>query len=278
MVIDSSKTLLTLNLTLGALLFNSCGAGSTKSHLKDSGESKPFLIVMSGFNTCDVSPEHGNWHSPMGTIFRKYADNIAQSTRESSGREFDIFLSCFTTMGELRYAESFDGFKKLHTEQKSDDVRDHLHAIISDRPNTFIIGHSYGGWLAMKTALIRHQSHEHIRSLVTIDPISRRNCRLELPGNWGDCTTSPRDFSDKDLAVIRDRTGRWNNYWEDRTVVLHSTEIELADENVKIDLGHAYIDDAPEIWDYKLEAIRSELGVKPGDGKQKGPADLIAAN
>lgn len=239
-------------------LTTSCGQNN-RSQLKSEGPTKPLLIVMGGFSTCGEHREHGKRETPLGMELRGYEAALRREIESDRGIVFDVILSCYTKLAELRFVHSFDNYKKLHTEVTYGTFIDHLHQQIALHPNTFVIGHSYGGWLAMKTTASYGGPDEHIKTLYSIDPISRKTCLLENPVSWGNCTIAPPDIKDDQRNMIQQVTEHWSNYWQNKTFYLHSSKIDQADVNVKVNASHTEIDNSDQVWSEQLADIRSRL-------------------
>ena len=103
-------------------------------------------------------------------------------------------------------------------------------------PEVSIIGHSYGGWTAMKLMLALDPSIK-VHRLITLDPISRDNCSLQqfaknaeaiidnASSNSRGCSIAPEDFTATELAAIAAKTEKWVNYYQTTGIFLHSSAI-----------------------------------------------------
>lgn len=109
---------------------------------------------------------------------------------------------------------------------------------------TFLMGHSYGGWLAMKTALALGQGAA-VAGLFTIDPISPVTCTFTRPEG---CTAAPSDVTGAQRDLLAAQTGNWTNFYQTSTFYLHSSVINQADENQHIDAEHTAIDTDRQVW------------------------------
>ena len=223
----------------------SCGRNN-RGRLQSGDETKPLLVVMGGFSTCALAEQHDDWESPLGMRLARHTFQMIAGLQTERSIEFDVIFSCFTKLSELRYTESTDNYAKLHVSQPTGEVVKHVALEITRHPKTFIIGHSYGGWLAMR-AVIGGPNKGHIKSLFTVDPISQKYCRLESPVGWGNCTVAPPDIGEPQQRSIDQSTDLWMNYWEDQTFYLHSGAMPHATKNIQLSETHSTIDDAPEI-------------------------------
>jgi pimeloyl-ACP methyl ester carboxylesterase len=127
----------------------------------------------------------------------------------------------------------------------------------TDEHAVAIVGHSYGGWLALQTALALPPDVRLV-SLTTIDPISQRSCVRPLLGiravseALGDATDAAcQRFPDDVGAAQRARLARstiWRNYFQDRTRLLRSGPAPEAATNGFFAVPHAAIGAEPGIW------------------------------
>jgi hypothetical protein len=240
-------------------LATSCGKkSSSKLSSNDDVLNKPLLIVMSGFGSCVKTRFHGEWESPVEMPMTVEAIKISREIYDEFGVESDIFVSCYTKLSELRYATSDDNFMKLNTNQNPEDVARLVRKRSESTPNTFIIGHSYGGWTSMKTFLASSSksSLPTVKAYYSLDPISRKLCRLENPLSWGQCTGAPKDLTDNELISIRAQTDIWVNVWQDRTSFLHSAPIDHAHINTYYPVQHWDVNGLDEVWSGFHQEIR----------------------
>lgn len=121
-------------------------------------------------------------------------------------------------------------------ETKDDEC---FYKLVADRAkgkDVFMVGHPYGGWTAMKLAILTKKI-ANLKMLVTIDPISLPHCHSStFIGSMFstepslDCTRSPILEKDKfarvDLENIAS-TGRWYHFWQEEYDRLHSGPIPL---------------------------------------------------
>jgi hypothetical protein len=251
--------------TIG-LIF-SCSADPDSSKLKnDKRTPRILLVAMGGFASCTTGALHKEWESPVTMPMALQSYNLEQYFEHKSkgdpAAEVDLFLSCFTKLAELRYSTSADQYKKLYINQTLKTTVEFIEKMIPNYDAVFAIGHSYGGWLGMKLLSSPRLSEGSIQSFHSIDPISRTNCRLENPFSWGNCTTAPTDFKPAELDQISSVTQHWMNSWQDQTFVLHSSEIEQANQNIYYETTHTRINDLPDVWDYFKEDITGYLAAR----------------
>lgn len=232
---------------LAHFLMFSCADRSAQSGLAADAERKvpkPLIIGMSGFATCRTSDQHDGEWGPLGhAMFARVLD-LRDQIRTTSGYEPDVMASCFTADKEL-ITSSSPGNWELHYPE-DDEYIEHLHHKMSEYTDVFVIGHSYGGWLAMKLVESWQGAPELIKTLHTIDPISKRLCFFDKPS---DCLSAPKDITVAGRKHIRENSGAWINPWQQKTFFLHSSIIPQADANPLFDLNHWDLDTHDEIWD-----------------------------
>lgn len=209
------------------------------------------MFVVMGGNTSCAQDSRGRT-SPYGmgmyAPFRQLATNV-----EATGIAVDFVLTCYNSNAtvQLITSDEPDTIKSLSRtafQAKLTDFR------ATQQPDRVIIaGHSYGGWLAMKTVLSQDQNYE---SIFTLDPISRETCTFSRP--FG-CTQAPADFTQNDRNLIAERTNLWANFYQTRTGYLHSGQIDQAEENLKLPLTHGQMDDAPAVWERLASSVGATL-------------------
>jgi pimeloyl-ACP methyl ester carboxylesterase len=135
------------------------------------------------------------------------------------------------------------------------------------------VGHSWGGWLALKTTLalaaLPAGTRPTVALLGTIDPISGAECRPKRMAEtlWEyifghltprpECTRAPQDLAKWE--------GRWLNFYQTQARHLHSGPAGARDEFRVVIPGypestdsfgpHLEIDSRPEVWDQILRHL-----------------------
>ena len=277
-------------LALGAI--TSCGDGRSSRNqgqqdpVQDSNTSKPesadnaikpttpapreknaLFIVMGGFGSCRFDDNKiltiGPNEMEMAKAFR-----LNFSDLESRGFRVQTIQSCFDMFNadKVRYVLSSNPttirYESLNT--YAADVADAIKA----QPNrsTYFMGHSYGGWLTMRTALKNRQSFKYA-GLFTIDPISRMQCSSLTylatifnfdgkPSNvatYPGCDSAPMDFTADATDLLRRSTNSWTNIYQSDFKYLHSSPIANAGSNVEfqypLDINpHTTIARDPKVW------------------------------
>lgn len=234
---------------LGSVLLSlfSCGIKSTSdATISESPPPRKAMVVsMSGYTSCRAERGHHNGESgPMGTGFYAEATAVGNSIFEKTGLTPDIFASCYNLDKELITSSTLNPAEA--NVQDDQEYLNELRSVMASYTDVYVVGHSYGGWLAMKLMEGWSGSPEAVKALYTLDPISRELCFFDRPEY---CQSAPRDILATGRQHIRDNTVVWVNPWQDETFFLHSSAIPQADENPKHRVQHHEIDSVKSIWE-----------------------------
>jgi hypothetical protein len=243
--IASGRTLATLACAL-PLLTASCGSRPGKSSLLSGGRAptpKPLIIGMSGYATCLESEDVPGQYGPKGHEMFKRITAIADYIKSQFGVEPAVHASCFTTERRLIVSSSPSQYQP--TSPTDDEYLESTHQLMNDYSDIFVVGHSYGGWLAMKLMESWNGNQYAVKTIYTLDPISRKLCFFDDPN---ECLSAPHDILDSGRRHISDNSGVWVNPWQRNTLFLHSSQIAEADLNPQYDLTHWSILTDDEIW------------------------------
>jgi len=242
-----SHTLLrsaTVLISLG--FFTACGM-QTSSSLMGGKDPSPLFVAMGGNTSCKDADDRYNprligLFRPMSTLIEKLKSelNIPSQT----------IVSCYDDSATVFY--NIEGSNEV-LEGTPEEFAQSIHDFMGENSAIMLIGHSYGGWLTMKTAVALSQT-EQLSGVFTVDPISRRDCSFSNPSG---CTSAPRDFSAAELDGIKNASNIWSNYWQNQTFYLHSSPIAQADNNVKIATSHSNIDVHQATWQNIEQGVRS---------------------
>jgi hypothetical protein len=229
-------------------LLAACGTGDLSSDTSSQDDKaaapRAMMIVMGGFNSCYTGAD-GN-PSPWGMPMFKAAEHAA-SLAYQANPDLTVawFISCHTT-DDLAYFITSE-----HPTARASALED-VPAWIDDLKRTtksnsiHALGHSYGGWLGMKTFLALSDD-DRLDSLYTLDPISRVDCSFSQPQG---CLSAPQDIDTAQRRVIADRAGTWKNFFETNTPYLHSSAIPEADANLELDTTHTRMDTDATVWKF----------------------------
>ncbi len=228
----SLKTAGLVTFALGAFAFGCrTETGLTELVASDEGQPvRPMIVAMGGFNSC---VDQNGKLTPMGMdldVIRRSLDEMIDYPELPT-----FFRSCYDKSGTIYWqtarqvehlgtaAPQTTSFEDLAPMVEA-IVREHKH--FPQRP-VFIVGHSHGGWLAMKTALILPASVP-LAGVVTNDPISRVNCGVQAilwQVNHNGCQEAPQDVSDDERGQILARIsggGQWRHYYQRNFAPLRS--------------------------------------------------------
>lgn len=214
------------------ILLAGCGSPASHSALKETSQLRRLVVVaMGGRNSC----QKGMPYSPKSMSMYPDVQRAATQLSVHYGQT-DVILSCFRGDGQLFYLESPE------SEVKVGEPQDLVSMLDGTQATVMLVGHSYGGWLAMQT-LVRARLKAF---LFTIDPISPVNCAFRRPQRWLGCTKAPTDIP---YDVVAQKTFRWQNFFQRSTRYLHSSEIPQANANILLNgVGHTTIDNNEDIW------------------------------
>lgn len=105
-------------------------------------------------------------------------------------------------------------------------------------PDVYLVGHSYGGWAAMKLALAL-PAPVKVSALIGVDAISARNClpmqfldsllKRPVPG----CTEAPSDVTAQERVTLAQRVRTWINLYQLDSRLLHSGAIANATNTMR---------------------------------------------
>lgn len=233
-----------LSLSSALLTLVGCGA-QEPSETAGSDDSEGLLLVLLGGNASCIedadgqpSPEWMDMQGPFRDLAKHASDNQGRGPRRVS-----MLSTCHQLDSLLHWTTS-----DRHDDPSIADLQRTGEIIESFRVSTqsrhvILIGHSYGGWLAMKLASAAEIMG--LEGLFTIDPISRVHCSVSRPLG---CTAAPQDFDSDARDRIAQVSGRWINFWQNRTLYLHSSIIPEANANQQIDAGHTAIDNHAAVW------------------------------
>jgi pimeloyl-ACP methyl ester carboxylesterase len=218
----------------------SCGrSDSNLSSIQIGNDVRPIVMVMGGRTSC---AKVDNEYSPKGMgMYVNFQQLLARV--EAEGKSIDWVLTCYRENADVHYILSSDP-NTVITAPIGDFNRATSQFLTRNgrQQPILVAGHSYGGWLAMKTVQTLPMEFD---SLFAIDAISRVHCAFDRP--FG-CTSAPQDFDANQRAYLNTQTDLFANYYQTRTFYLHSSPISQADRNIEMDLTHNEIDRSAELW------------------------------
>jgi predicted alpha/beta hydrolase family esterase len=210
------------------------------------------LVLNGGNSTCQGKSQP----TPIGMgAWAKFSE-IVEGLNTRGEIQFNYLASCYENSDATIHYVSNDNPEDpiaVDLEEYYNVVNDM--AYLDPDGYRFFTGHSYGGWLALKTLV---QADYEVDTLYSNDPISRKHCTFSNPAQ---CTRAPTDISTSEYELIADKTDEWHNFYETRTWYLHSSAIPQADENLKFNVSHTQMDDLDELWNPLADRINRVLNL-----------------
>ena len=206
---------------------------------------QPVVLMFGGFASCPTGK-----HTPKTMHLYKVAKSVLNDINQLYTRPAHYLLACYGRSNlTFRFYSSVHGSRlyRSHRLHDMEKALGHIAAKAGTNNAFYIIGHSYGGWTAMKMAAALPTTAK-IRRLITLDPISRKECspirfvnaflRTHIRGGKTEpgCTRAPRDLAALG-KIIRAKTHEWHNYYQKRFADLHSDVIKDAHRNFKVSWG-----------------------------------------
>lgn len=258
-------------LTLLALTSVFAGCAEENQSTQGAGvvrtEASPVVVTLGGFSSCAVSR---SGPTPAGTD--RWDQSVRISSRFARGDERWV-RGCFDRSSQLHFISSQNPTVVQSTSlARLNPFFDAVAALTEgDRHPLYVMGHSYGGWLAMYLTCYLPLNTD-IALLYTIDPISPVHCNvtsyvraLLLPLGAGTalagCQRPPSDFTVEDRNYLRShvRDGGWRHYYQRNFLPLRS---------------NAYTDGATPHRTYDLSPLLTRTGVHPSWNAHVGIAEL----
>ncbi|MEZ4743489.1 MAG: hypothetical protein R3B45_13770 [Bdellovibrionota bacterium] len=232
-------------------LITACGSGSHDGKTQSYAQRPiPIIFGFAGNNSCNSDAGELGFDGIYGQIL-----DLQRRLVEEGHAEVEYFVTCYTNgANKISYLNSWEQRPKLLQEESvvREKVFEKLRSL--HHAKSLMVGHSYGGWLAMSLAKSL-SAEEELGYFYTLDPISKKNCNFsDLDG----CNEAPRDILPEMREHIAVSTDEWNNYYQDNTWFLHSSAISHASSNVKLaDADHFDIDEHGAIWQDIYEKTQS---------------------
>lgn len=210
-------------------------ADSVSNELERGGP-EPVIVTLGGFTSCASAPQGP---TPAGTARWERAARLSQRFSRGDAR---WVRGCFDAASQLHWvSSSAPGVVRSTT---VDDLVPFFNAVaerVGDpRRPLYVIGHSYGGWVAAHTAA-RFAPSANLRLLFTVDPISPNDCTVgsylraaaspvTAPWSLAGCQRAPADLSLSDRARIVDHVPEraWRHYYQRNFIPLRSSPFEGA--------------------------------------------------
>jgi hypothetical protein len=212
-------------------------------------------VVIGGNGTClvpGISPVFPNLQD--NELFRGFTSTIATSGLLTAND--NVLFACYewlSPMMRLYDARYLPVMTPIHEAQLDEVVLSRS----ANMSRVVIIGHSYGGWRAIKLAASPFLAARMSApvTLVSVDPVSKVNCpRLREPG----CRAAPSDFTPEESGYLHTKT-RWLNAYQTHGVLLNSGMLTAAHANVEVVSNHIAIQTDRTVWHAACEWIHPNL-------------------
>lgn len=239
---------------------------SSKSTAGEAASKPPLVVTMGGFLSCGIDSIFLRRPSPLltnmsGTPMVETALKLDKKFKENTSKNPVHILSCYgMDPSVIYYATNSNGWSSVMATSVAEffsyvEKIGREHAV----SETFLVGHSYGGWTAMALAThwgVEKKAPGPVAAIVTNDPISKVLCTPDVfvnrMGSEGSpCTRSPQD-SEVDVNLISKIVqGQWQNYFQTDASALHSSEIHDQSnliKNIRLDYAQSSQDIAGHIY------------------------------
>lgn len=219
--------------------------GNAQTSVGTPGNQLPTLYVVFGGNgTCitqiQSSRFRGLWEN---RFFFSFEVEIVDAGRVNAQSE--ILFFCFENLSDKMYFYSSKEPDKSMRPIDQSEVGQIVRARIPNYNYTNILGHSYGGWRALKLASeVAGTSAPGKISLVTVDPISKTLCTQPVSPA---CRQAPQDITLEEGQLLSKRV-RWLNYYQIAQVGLGSGPIPYAQGNTEVSATHFGIVTDEDMW------------------------------
>ncbi len=206
------------------------------------------IVLAAGYQSCGTD-SLGQSDSPFGSRLYQSWNGMALP---SVGPQMQptVLALCYGMNSEVRFgfAHAAHGIQAVPQEAATEL----LSRYAQGANRIVIIGHSYGGWLAMHMARALSLSRLHTAILVTVDPISPTQCSLT---NFSGCKASPTDPSPGERLRMRPYIGRWLNAFQQQSAWLSSGPVAEADQNIQLYSDHRASVSDTSLWQQIVQLL-----------------------
>jgi len=193
------------------------------------------LVFSGGWNSCNPDAKRTD-------VYRR-AVKLLES-RASIGLFYNVVATCYKVNPDKIYVYSSKTSGKVASSGRNELYRE-LKAITRNSASQSIslVGHSYGGWLAMKAA-INLSSQVTVDGLATLDPISQEDCSIKkaisspyrlFVAIYKGCVRAPDDIN---YGLIALQVKWWDQFYQSNSRLLHSSNISEAHSNHHLDYSY----------------------------------------
>lgn len=222
----------------------------------------PLFVLLGGSSSCGNHVLDPTGGTTLNVDMREPFFEMLSTLSVLTGEYPDFVISCYVRnlkrpegLGAIRVATRQSG--PVETIMNETSLSTFIGEYAMGR-EVFLVGHSYGGWLAMSIARDFvygvPRSFRPASFIVTIDPISAVDCKHITDSG---CRMAPRDFSEEQKNAMRNFSRGWMHFYQRITPVVRSCDILEATEHHHIFKNHFTIDISREVWDDIFERTRN---------------------
>jgi hypothetical protein len=267
-----------------ALTVIALSCGQTPQSISSSQALKEdptaMFVVMGGYNSCQYDSD--GVLSPREMEMYAHMSALRLNVQNRTGIDVRWVASCFDTQGNTYLTSYKRSTISVYSSEEQEDVYNHILDLAAqyNSRKIMIVGHSHGGWLALKlaahqrTSMLTQSSRARIGALVTIDPISYEYCWpsvFALASMWNNtvgtgCREAPHDINRGVRRKIYENLGSnlWSHYYQTNFWPVRSDafegqylpdytrdltdELGFADQWPVVVNAHARIDNDEIVW------------------------------
>lgn len=279
----------------------------------DEAQRRPVVFVVSGgFSSCgsvDADQRRDGawrtWGNPGAMDMIRALDPVRDQYKQQFGHDSAFVISCYNGKSSdyIYFFSSADRKLRYTKWRELNPIYDEVNRF-STTHDVIVVGHSYGGWLAMNVA--KNINVERRRALFTIDPISPNNCaqfsyaRGAAASTFGGsgvqgCTEFPGDLDTNFTGAIKAAFGRWNHFYQTQYGPIHSNVLNNTGDGGNVDVknggngmrisfgsggwfggAHTEIDTHRDVWDRVKDAagVGNRLTGETSFSLSDGPEDM----
>ncbi len=221
------------------------GGVSVEASAESPEGSSTLYVVIGGNGTCRYSKPSAMFSTlKSNSLFSSFESWIIQKGLLKASD--NVLFVCYEWLSPMM--QYFDlRYQPVMTPIHESALDELVLARAAGQARVVIMGHSHGGWRAMKLAASPYLASTLAgirRTLISIDPVSRVTClRLRDSG----CREAPRDFSDAEINYLSNYV-LWFNAYQEGVGVLRSGAATGARVNFPVDANHVSIQTSQIVW------------------------------
>ncbi len=198
-----------------------------KYNLKN-GATESTILFSGGWNSCNPDARRTD-------VYKRAIRFL--DMRAKMGVYYNVVATCYKKLTDKVYVFSSRSKNKLASATHNELYRFLKNTSQTTTSQTIsFVGHSYGGWLAMKAAT-NLSNQLTINGLATLDPISVESCNILkairspyqlIRAVYKGCVRAPDDVN---YGLISLHVDWWDNFYQDNSRLLHSSAIDKANNH-----------------------------------------------